>query len=170
MSDKVPMTFDRPHGELHVVHEGGALAHWQPVPANGYAEVLLASHDVDSVHRFSMGRQLLPPGGRIRLHAHDRSEEVFYVLRGRGVAEIDGAPHPLAPGTTLYFGHNRRHTIVNDGDEDLQWVWFFLPGGLEDFFAAIGRPRLAGEAPPAPFARPADVETIERDTVFARQP
>lgn len=167
MSTTSPMSFDRDHGDLRVIPEGDARAWWQPVPANGYAEVMLDSNSLDSVHRFSMGRQLLPPGAHIRLHAHDRGEEVFYVLKGTGRAEIDGVPHRMAPGTTLYFGHNRRHTIINDGTEDLQWVWFFLPGGLEDFFAAIGRPRAAGEPAPAPFARPADVAAIERDTVFA---
>jgi quercetin dioxygenase-like cupin family protein len=162
------MSFDRERGDLRVVPESDARGYWQPVPANGYAEVMLDSNSLDSVHRFSMGRQLLPPGAHIRLHAHDRGEEVFYVLKGRGRAEIDGEPHRLEPGTTLYFGHNRRHTIINDGTEDLQWVWFFLPGGLEDFFAAIGRPRTAGETPPAPFPRPSDVEAIERGTVFAK--
>lgn len=41
-----------------------------------------------------------------------------------------------------------------------------MPGGLEDFFAAIGRERKAGEPAPEPFPRPADVEAIEKRTVF----
>lgn len=162
------MSFDRPQGDLRVVPEGSGSSYWQPVPANGFAEVLLDSNRLETVHKFSMGRQLLPPGAHIRLHAHDRGEEVFYVLAGSGRVEVDGTPHRLAPGTALYLGHNRKHTIINDGGENLQWVWFFLPGGLEDFFAAIGRPRQAGEAPPAPFPRPTDVEKLERDTVFAK--
>jgi hypothetical protein len=36
------------------------------------------------------------------------------------------------------------------------------PPGLEKFFEAIGRPREAGQAPPAPFERPADVVAVER--------
>jgi quercetin dioxygenase-like cupin family protein len=161
------MSFDQAAGETRVVPEGAGRSWWQPVPANGHAEVILASNEIDSVHKFSMGRQLLPPGGRVRLHAHDRAEEVFYVLKGTGVAEIDGQPHHLSPGVALYFGHNRQHTISNDGAEDLQWLWFFLPGKLEDFFAAIGRERTPGEVAPEPFARPEDVREIEKRTVFA---
>jgi hypothetical protein len=44
-----------------------------------------------------------------------------------------------------------------------------LPGGengLDDFFARIGRPRKPGEPALAPFPRPADVDEIERSTVF----
>jgi hypothetical protein len=33
---------------------------------------------------------------------------------------------------------------------------------VESFFKAIGRPRMPGEAAPAPFARPADGVEIER--------
>ncbi|MBL8385130.1 MAG: cupin domain-containing protein [Burkholderiales bacterium] len=161
------MSFESPRGEVRVVRAGGGRSYWQPKPANGYAEVILASSELASVHRFSLGRQLLPPGGRVRLHAHDRAEEVFHVLQGTGVAEIDGEAHRLEPGTTLYFGHNRQHTIINDGSEDLAWLWLFLPGRLEDFFAAIGRERRAGEPAPAPFERPADVREIEKRTVFA---
>lgn len=167
MQDSQGLTFDMPRGEVRVVPEGGGRSYWQPKPANGYAEVILASTELPSVHKFSLGRQLLPPGGRVRLHAHDRAEEVFHVLKGSGVAEIDGEAHRLAPGTTLYFGHNRQHTIINDGSEDLQWLWIFLPGRLEDFFAAIGRERKPGEAAPEPFERPADVREIEKRTVFA---
>ena len=46
-------------------------------------------------------------------------------------------------------------------------MWVLMPGGLEDFFQAIGRPRTAGEPAPEPFARPYNVEEIERRTVFA---
>ena len=115
-----------------------------------------------------MGTQTLPPGGRVRLHAHDTSEEVLYVIAGEGSAEVDGNVHRMAPGTTLFLGHNVPHTFVNDGPDALKWVWFFMPGGLEDFFAAIGRPRAAGEPAPASFERPADVDAIERRTVFAK--
>ena len=46
-------------------------------------------------------------------------------------------------------------------------MWVLVPGGLEDFFQAIGRPRQAGEAAPEPFARPENVAEIEAATVFA---
>jgi hypothetical protein len=36
-------------------------------------------------------------------------------------------------------------------------TWTYLPPGLDDFFAAIGRPRRPGEPAPEPFERPADV-------------
>lgn len=41
-----------------------------------------------------------------------------------------------------------------------------MPGGLDDFFRQIGRPRAPGESAPAPFPRPDDIERIEANTVF----
>jgi len=163
-------SFAQPKGQSAVIAAGASPTFWQPVPANGHAECVLSSVSVRAAHQFSMGTQTLPPGGQVRLHAHDTSEEVLYVIAGQGAAEVDGSVHRMAPGTTLYLGHNVPHTFVNDGPADLTWVWFFMPGGLEDFFAAIGRPRAAGEPAPAPFERPANVEEIEQRTVFAKPP
>ena len=161
-------SFAEPKGQSAVIAAGESPTFWQPVPANGHAECVLSSVSVGAAHRFSMGTQTLPPGGRVRMHAHDTSEEVLYVIAGQGCADVDGKVHRMAPGTTLYLGHNVPHTFVNDGPTDLTWVWFFMPGGLEDFFAAIGRPRVAGEPAPAPFERPANVQEIEQRTVFAK--
>ena len=168
MSTSENTRFVEPKGESAVIAADKSTSFWQPIPANGHAECVLSSATLRAAHRFSMGTQTLPPGGRVRLHAHDTSEEVLYVVAGEGSAEVDGNVHRMAPGTTLYLGHNVPHTFVNDGQDDLKWVWFFMPGGLEDFFAAIGRPRVAGEPTPPPFARPADVDAIERRTVFAK--
>jgi hypothetical protein len=45
-------------------------------------------------------------------------------------------------------------------------TWTYLPPGLDDFFAAIGRPRRPGEPAPEPFERPADVQAIEARTGY----
>lgn len=166
MPNPTALNFSAPHGDLRVAAHADCVSHWQPQPANGYAETILSPDHINTVHRFSMGRQLLPPGGRVRLHSHEEAEEVIYVLSGSGTAGIEGKTHPMLPGTTLYLGHKRVHTFLNDGTVDLQWLWFFMPGGLETFFAAIGPTRKAGDATPAPFARPADIAAIEARTVI----
>ena len=70
-------------------------------------------------------------------------------------------PHPFVPGTTVYAGPGVRHKIINDGPGELKMTWTYLPPGLDDFFAAIGRPRNPGAPAPEPFARPAEVHAIE---------
>jgi hypothetical protein len=69
-------------------------------------------------------------------------------------------------GTTVYAAPSVRHKIINDGPDELKMTWTYLPPGLDDFFAAIGRPREPGEPAPEPFARPADVHAIEARTGY----
>ncbi|MFQ5773562.1 MAG: cupin domain-containing protein [Kiloniellaceae bacterium] len=140
---------------------------WQPVPANGYAEVRVSRRDSPTIKGFSSGVQVIAPGCHIREHQHDAHEELLFFFEGTGKAVVNGESHPVRPGTSVYLGPWNRHTIVNDGATDLKMLWVLMPGGLEDFFAAIGRPRRPGEPAPAPFPRPADVEEIEARTVFA---
>jgi gentisate 1,2-dioxygenase len=114
-----------------------------------------------------MGIQVIAPGSYIREHWHDQNEEVLHFIEGEGTAYIDGEPHPIRAGTTIYVGPWRKHKFVNEGTTEMRMLWVLSPPGLEDFFAGIGRKRRPGEAAPEPFARPEDVSEIERRTVFA---
>jgi mannose-6-phosphate isomerase-like protein (cupin superfamily) len=154
-------------GEVLIVRPGEGDSYWQPVPANGFIDVLVAPNRVRMDHPFGFGTQTVPPGSYVREHAHPRSEEVIYFISGQGTAVIDGKGHRVVPGTTLFLGKNRRHKFINDGDQDMVFVWVIVPNGLEDFFKAIGRPRREGEPAPDHFPRPHDVLEIERRTVFA---
>lgn len=155
----------RMQGVARVVPPDGGQSWWQPVPANGFAEVRVSPRTVPGLG-FASGVQEVAPGGYVREHLHPAQEELLFFYEGRGTAVIDGVDHPLVPGTTVYLGPNRRHKFVNEGPGPLKFFWFLMPGGLEDFFERIGRSRTLGEAAPAPFARPADVVEIEKQTVF----
>ncbi len=136
-------------------------SYWQPVPASGYAEVMLTPADTGH-DGYSTGFQTVAPGGRVRAHSHDAQVELQVCFRGTGHIEIDGETHPLSPGTMCFLGRDAMHEIVNDGPDALVMLWLIAPAGLEDFFAAIGRARTPGEAAPEPFARPTGVVEIER--------
>ena len=140
---------------------------WQPVPANGYAQVQISRRNVVSNDRFSSGVQVVAPGCFIREHSHDIHEELLFFFEGTGKALVDGVEHPLKPGTMVYLGPHAKHKIINDGVGDLKMTWMLMPGGLEDFFEAIGRRRRPGEPAPASFPRPDNVAEIEAATVFA---
>jgi mannose-6-phosphate isomerase-like protein (cupin superfamily) len=169
--DPCDMTSDEPReGEILVVQPGEAPSFCQPVPANGFVEVVVAPSRVPMATPFGFGTQTVPPACHVREHRHDRNDEVIHVLDGHGRAVIDGADFPLRPGTTLFIGRNRLHMLINDSTADISWIWLLVPNGLADFFAAIGRLRSPGDAAPAPFARPVDVLEIERHAGFAPPP
>ena len=155
--------------------KGGALvvrpdegeSFWQPVPANGYSEARVGRHNLDSDPGFSTGIQMVAPHSYIREHCHDAHEEILFIYEDRGQVIVEGVAHEVVPGTTIYAGPNILHKIVNDSDDELKLMWTLMPGGLEDFFEAVGRSRKPGEPAPEPFARPENVLEIETDTVFA---
>jgi len=157
-------------GDVLVRQPGEEVSYWQPVPANGHIDVIFAPHLVPMEFPIGFGTQTVPPGGYVREHAHDRNEEVIFVIRGKGRAVVDGVSHEMQPGSAFFIGRNRRHMFINEGTEDILWTWLIVPNGLEDFFRLIGRPRQPGEPTPEPFPRPENVLQIERDTVFAAQP
>jgi len=136
-------------------------SYWCPVPANGYAHPKLVPADT-GFDALSMGFQTVAPGCFIREHSHDSQIELQVGFQGTGRVIVDGEPHPIVPGTACFLGHDVKHEIHNDFDVDLVMMWVIAPAGLEDFFAAIGRPRQLGQAAPEPFARPTDVVAIEK--------
>ena len=158
---------DGERGAVVVCQPDGGESYWQPVPANGHAEVKVSARDDSGVRGFSSGVQAIAPGGHVREHRHGRERELLFFFAGRGRVEVNGEAHPARPGTMIFVGPGNAHRIVNEGDDELKMMWVLMPGGLEDFFEAIGRPRTPGEPAPPPFPRPENVEEIERATVFA---
>lgn len=153
-------------GPALVLGPEDAKSYWQPVPANGFIRNLLSTEITGGFSQFSMGTQTVSPGSFIREHTHEQNEEVIFVLEGKGIARLDGVEHPIEKGSCVFIGHNRKHHFLNPHDEPLSFVWLLMPGGLDNFFEKIGRPRTPGEPAPANFPRPDDISTIERSTVF----
>jgi quercetin dioxygenase-like cupin family protein len=149
-------------GRAIVMQPGAGNSYWQPVPANGHADPKLVPGDT-GFDGLSMGFQTIAPGGRVREHSHGDQIELQICFRGSGRVVVDDMSHDLTPGTACFLGHDVRHEIINGSDDqELVMMWVISPAGLEDFFAAIGRPRQAGDDAPEPFARPEKVIEIER--------
>lgn len=151
-----------------VVQPDEGRSFWQPVPANGYAELHVSNRGDPRIDGFSSGIQVIAPGSHIREHQHGVEQELLFFFEGTGKVLVNGVEHSVQPGTTVYAGPGNAHKIVNDTESDLKMMWVLMPGGLEDFFQAIGREREPGQTAPKPFPRPDDVAEIEARTVFAK--
>src|SRR5918996_222730 len=109
--------------EVIVVQPDEGESFWQPVPANGYAEVRVSHRRHPAIHSFATGIQVIAPGCHIREHVHPAQEELLFFFEGQGEAVIDGRSYPLQPGTTVYVGAGHRHKFVNTGERDLKMSW-----------------------------------------------
>jgi mannose-6-phosphate isomerase-like protein (cupin superfamily) len=67
------------------------------------------------VSSFGMNQIVLRPGERGRIHAHERQEEVFVVLRGTLTIEIEGDERDLGVDDVIRIAPEVRRRILNRG-------------------------------------------------------
>lgn len=70
---------------------------------------------------------IYPPGTQASNHHHEGAEHFQYFVSGRGTALLSEEPHPVRAGDTLYNYEHERHNFINDGDEDMVFVEYFVP-------------------------------------------
>src|SRR4051794_37446835 len=68
------------------------------------------------------GTLILPPAQEQASSArHPNTEEIYYVIRGRGQIELAGEFHPIEAGTLVYVPRDTDHRLVNtDPVSDLE--------------------------------------------------
>jgi mannose-6-phosphate isomerase-like protein (cupin superfamily) len=60
----------------------------------------------------SLAEATLTPGQATQRHYHAASEELYSVLEGDGLIEIDGEARELAPGDTVLIPPGARHQMI----------------------------------------------------------
>ncbi len=63
-----------------------------------------------------------PPGSHQELHRHDTQEQVYVIVRGRGVMIVEGDEREVAEGTLVYIPPRSDHAIRNTSDEMMCYV------------------------------------------------
>lgn len=99
----------------------------------------------------SFGHVCLMPGKGHERHNHPQSEEILYVLSGRGQQMVDdGEPFDVAPGDTIYIPIAAYHSTVNTGWEPLNLLAIYNPAGPERDLRGLPdfRELAAGTVPP----------------------
>jgi quercetin dioxygenase-like cupin family protein len=71
---------------------------------------------------------IYPPGTEASNHHHEGAEHFMYVLKGRGTAYANESPIPVRKGDLIYYGDHERHYLRSEGDTEMAFVEFFVPG------------------------------------------
>ena len=95
----------------------------------------LSEPRVTAAERFSAGVVVLEPGkGHVR-HNHPYSEEILYVIKGKGMQTVELPDNHLeeeiGPGTMVHIPTAIYHSTVNTGDEPMELVAIYAPFGPE---------------------------------------
>ncbi|EAA8177788.1 cupin domain-containing protein [Salmonella enterica] len=64
----------------------------------------------------------LEPGGAVGEHVHTRTEEIYYVVAGRGLMHLNEITQEVGPGDLIMTPLNGRHSIENLGATDLEFI------------------------------------------------
>jgi quercetin dioxygenase-like cupin family protein len=70
-------------------------------------------------------------------HRHLKSAEMFYILEGTVIIDVDDESFELGPGGLAYAPAGSRHSLTNIGDTPSRHVAIFAPAGPERAFVAI---------------------------------
>jgi quercetin dioxygenase-like cupin family protein len=78
------------------------------------------------------GSVSLKPGESVGWHSTAGNEESLVILRGSGVAKIDGHDDmPLTEKHLAYIPPAARHNVINTGTDLLEYVWIVAPAASD---------------------------------------
>ncbi|MFZ0088084.1 MAG: cupin domain-containing protein [Solirubrobacteraceae bacterium] len=98
----------------------------------GVIKPLVATANTDRPAMSLMHVVLLPGRGHER-HNHPESDEILYILSGRGEQMVDdGEPFPVSPEQTVFIPKGAYHSTVNTGWLPLTLLAIYSPAGAEE--------------------------------------
>jgi mannose-6-phosphate isomerase-like protein (cupin superfamily) len=62
------------------------------------------------------------PGSEQRLHSHETEEQVYVIVRGRGLMRAGEEEQEVGEGTLVFIPPRTQHAIRNTGEETLTYV------------------------------------------------
>ena len=98
-------------GQILGVHGGRGVLRWKR-----FVTGLMMSADGDS---FEHNR--LEPGAAVGEHVHSRTEEIYFIIRGRGLMHYGDDRFEVGPGDLIMTPLHGRHGIETIGDETLEF-------------------------------------------------
>jgi mannose-6-phosphate isomerase-like protein (cupin superfamily) len=90
----------------------------------------------------------MAPGQSTGTHVHNRSDELFYVIRGRGTAFVNGSDASLESGDVIFIPKGEDHRIRSSSDDPLEVVFVGDEAGLASEFREAHALFAAGKWPP----------------------
>jgi mannose-6-phosphate isomerase-like protein (cupin superfamily) len=80
----------------------------------------LLTSETHNVKNFRIGMVTIQPGGKSSPHAHEKNEEAWIVVEGRGEMVIAGEKEKIEPGIIVYAAPGEMHQLFNTSYEPLK--------------------------------------------------
>ncbi len=115
-------------------------AFWEQPPGHfqAFSKMLVHPSNADTEH-FDFRISSYQPNGYAAVHVHEFAENVYYILRGKGLIELDGEKHLVEPHMVIHIPPGVRHGIFNTGLEDLVFIVVASPpSDMPEVKSALG--------------------------------
>ena len=100
-------------------------------------ETLVKVSAADSNGQLAFFHLIAPPMSGPPRHVHTREDELFYVLEGELVFELDGARSLVGPGGMVYLQRGVVHAYQNFTNANARLLIATTPGGFSEFFVEL---------------------------------
>lgn len=119
-----------------------------PEPLNVVGEeTLVKVSDADSDGLLAFFHLVAPPMSGPPRHVHSREDELFYVLEGEIVFELDGTRHTMREGGTVYLRRGVVHAYQNFTNANARLLIATTPGAFCRLFVEVSAATPPGEFP-----------------------
>jgi mannose-6-phosphate isomerase-like protein (cupin superfamily) len=88
----------------------------------------LLAHRNSCIRNQTLAEARLLPGGSTTPHRHLKTEEIYYILEGRGSMQVADEIQPVGPGDAIAIPPGSFHQITNTGSELLKFLCCCAPG------------------------------------------
>ena len=98
-------------------------AFWELPPGHFQAFSKMLVHPTNAATKhFDFRISSYQPRGYAEVHVHAVAENLYYILQGKGIVELDGVKHLVEPHMLIHIPPGVRHGIFNTGIEDLVFL------------------------------------------------
>lgn len=114
MTEQIKNFMTAPLGTLPNCHDGKGVLDFTE---------LFAGDEFQAGIRF-FHHTVLPPDTSIGMHKHGNDQEIYIVLKGNGIMNLDGVEYSVGPGDVIVNKPYGEHGIENHGTEHLELLVF----------------------------------------------
>ena len=108
-----------------------AVSKYQPLRHYQWGDNCDGWNLVDEDH-LSVKQELMPGGTKEIKHYHRAAQQFFYILKGKATFEIEDSVIEINGGEGLHIEAGKKHRIINEGKEDLEFILCSQPSTTND--------------------------------------
>ena len=80
----------------------------------------LVDRTTSTIELCSLAEEVLPAGAAVGRHHHLETEEIYYILQGRGRMMVGNESREVATGDAVFIPRQMIHTLENTGNEPMK--------------------------------------------------